>query len=266
MGNYAYALGLFSVRKSLEQNMPGTLMQVKSIGYEGVEFFGELRWKPEEVKEALDAAGLSLVGWHTRWADLQPDRFEDTVAYFQTIGNQHVIVPSLPGGMLATRESCIETAGKFNELAVKLAVFGMRIGYHNHASEMPFFTESTDCPFTVFFDNTDPSVIVQMDNGNALSGNGPGLLSLLRRYAGRYTTIHLKPFSQGKGAVDKMEGFETMIGEDDIPWMDFMYLCRTAGGVQWYVVEYESEKMYSEFEGVSLNLEALVKMEAEGRL
>jgi len=264
MSKNRFALGLYSVRKSLSEDMPGTLKTVAELGYEGVEFFGGFTHEAEVVKKALLNTGLAIAGWHTPWSEVQPERISETIAYFKTIGNKNVIIPGLPAGMLATRDACIETAGKFNAIAAELDKHGMRIGYHNHESELPFFPGTPDCPFTVFFDHTDPSVIVQMDNGNALCGRGAGVLSLLRRYPNRYRTVHLKPYSFEKGAVEHAAGFETMIGEDDIPWMDFMNLCKTVGGTEWFIVEYESEKMYPELEGVERSLKALKEMEASG--
>jgi sugar phosphate isomerase/epimerase len=56
-----------------------------------------------------------------------------------------------------------------------------------------------------------------------------------------------------------------MIGEDDVPWHKFMTMCREIGGTEWYIVEYESIELYPEFEGVEKCLQALKKMEAEGK-
>lgn len=264
MGKYKFAVGLFSVRKELAKDMAGTLKKVKAMGYEGVEFFGGFTQEASVVRKALEDSGATICGWHTQWSDVQEDRFESTVAYFKTIGNKNVIIPGLPHGMLSTREACIDTALQFNKIAAKLAKHGMRLGYHNHAAELPFFPGTDECAYTAFFDKTDPSIIVQMDNGNALSGRGADILGLLRRYPNRYTTIHLKPYSLEKGAVENEAGFETMIGEDDIPWKDFMHICLSTGGTEWFIVEYESEKMYPELEGVRRSLQALIDMESKG--
>jgi len=255
---------MYSVRKGLAVDMEGTLKAVAAMGYEGVEFYGSLQHDAANLRRVLRETGLSLVGWHTQWSALQGESLMETIAYFEAIGNRNVIVPGLPAGMLATQAACRETAQLFNDLAVRLGAHGMRIGYHNHASELVFFEGTAMCPFTEFFDHTDSSVIVQMDNGNALSGRGPGVLSLLRRYPGRYRTVHLKPYSIEKGAIQQAEGFETMIGEDDIPWMDFLYLCNTLGGTEWFIVEFESEKLYPELEGVERNLKALLSMQEKG--
>ncbi len=266
MSKYRFAVGLYSVRNELSKDLAGTLKKVKSMGYEGVEFFGALTYNAEDVTKALQESNLEIVGWHTPWDAVQEGKFDETVAFFKAIGNKNVIIPGLPEGMLATKESCLETAEKFNAISKKLAAQGMRIGYHNHATEMPFFKGTSECPFTVFFDTTNPEVIVQMDNGNALSGGGPGLISLLKRYPNRYKTIHLKPYSIEKGAVTTNDGFETMIGEDDIPWMEFMYICSKTGGTEWFIVEYESEKMYPELEGIDKSLQALLDMEKSGMI
>lgn len=266
MGKYQYGVELYSVKDELERDMPGTLQAVRKMGYTGVEFFGSLRWPAAEVRAALDQAGLVCCGWHTSWNDVQDDRFAATVAYFKTIGNPYVIIPGLPHEMTENRDASIRTAGLFNQVARKLAEHGMKLGYHNHAGELPFYPGTAECPFTVFFDHTDPSIIVQMDNGHIINGRGFGILSLLRRYPGRYTTVHLKPYSLDKGAVNPNDGYNTMIGEDDVPWMDFMHFCRTKGGTEWYIVEYESASMHPELVGVDICLKVLEAMEEKGEI
>jgi sugar phosphate isomerase/epimerase len=68
-----------------------------------------------------------------------------------------------------------------------------------------------------------------------------------------------------KGSENPHDGYLTMIGEDDVPWSQFMTMCRETGGTKWYIVEYESIELYPEFEGVEKCLQALKKMEAEGK-
>ncbi|MDR1439756.1 MAG: sugar phosphate isomerase/epimerase [Clostridiales bacterium] len=266
MGKYRYGVELYSVKGELAKDMPGTLRAMKGMGYEGVEFFGEFKHTAAEVKEALDAANLACCGWHTPWSYVQDDKLESTADYFAAIGNQYVIVPGMPDELTATPEKAKQTAALYNAIAAKLSKRGMSIGYHNHASELHFYAGSTACPFTALFDNTDPSVVVQMDNGHVVNGRGFGLLSLLRRYPGRYKTVHLKPYSLDKGAVDAENGYNTMIGEDDVPWLDFMRICSASGGTQWFIVEYESAAMYPELDGVDQCIKALKKMESKGEI
>ncbi len=259
MGKYRYAVELFSVRNELSKDLFGTLKAIKEMGYEGVEFAGNFQYTAEEVKKALDETGLVCCGWHTPWNYLQDDMIEDTIKYFKTVGNPNAVIPGLPHEMTDSRDKWLQNAEAFNKIAKKLGAEGIKLGYHNHSEEVQPY-ETGDCAFTVLFDNTDPSVFVQMDNGNLLSGNGPlSMLDLLRRYPNRYTTVHLKPYSF-------KDSFATMIGEDDVPWAEFMPLCKEIGGTDWYIVEYECIERYPELEGVDRCIKALKEMESKGTI
>jgi sugar phosphate isomerase/epimerase len=113
-------------------------------------------------------------------------------------------------------------------------------------------------PFTVFFDSTDPAIVVQMDNGNALSGGGD-VMAVMRRYPGRARSVHLKPYSKERGSAP-------IIGEDDNDWAAFMQWCRESGGTEHYIVEYENDQAHPQMEGVDLCLKALREMEKSGRI
>ena len=52
------ALQLYSVRNELQKDFPGTLAQVKEMGYDGVELAGLCGYSPEQVKKMCEEAGL----------------------------------------------------------------------------------------------------------------------------------------------------------------------------------------------------------------
>jgi len=191
------------------------------------------------------------VGYHTPWANVQDGKLEATIRYFRDIGNKYVIIPSLPAECTGSIEAWKRTAEQFNALSKRLKDEGMILGYHNHDTE--FRVIDGQIPFTVFFDNTDPAVVVQIDNGNALSG-GADVMALLRKYPGRARSVHLKPWS-------KTGGYAPIIGKDDIDWKEFLYWCRDKGGTEHYIVEYEDEKAHPQIEGVDLCIKALKEME-----
>lgn len=257
---YRYAVELYSVRGELEKDLMGTLERVRDMGYEAVEFFGEFRHPARVIKEALDKTGLICCGWHTPWTYVQDDRFDETVAYFKEIGNQNVIIPGLPRELTNSKEAWLKIAGEFNRLSEKLKRHGMRIGYHNHASEFAYM--DGEQPFHILFSNTVPDVIVQVDNGHVLRGGGD-VMAAITPYPGRAKSVHLKPYKLGCENLN--DGYDTMIGEDDVPWTEFMTWCLKHGGTEWFIVEYESEKLYTPFEGIEKCLKVLKKMEAEGR-
>ncbi len=244
-------LELYSVREDLAEDLYGTLEKVKKIGYTGVEFFGEFTHTAEEIADALNKTGLVCCGWHTPWHYVQDDKLADTIAYNKTIGNKYVIVPGLPHELTKTKEGWLSVAKKFNELTKVLKAEGMVTGYHNHHTEFIPFPDGT-LPYYLLFDNTEKDVVVELDNGNALKGDGK-IYDIPVRYPGRMTTVHLKPYSF-------TNGFDTMMGEDDIDLPKFVSLCQEYSNTDWFIVEYESKKLYAPMDGVELCFKRMTEL------
>jgi len=253
---FEYSVQLYSVRDVIKQDPMGVLSKLKSMGFTGVEGFGDFIFSASDVNYGLSNAGLKMVGYHTSWQSVQDDKLASTISYYKSINNKHVIVPSLPDECINTIDAWKRTADKFNAISKVLSDEGMHLGYHNHQKE--FKELEGQIPYTVFFDNTDPAVFMQMDNGNAMAG-GADVMALLKKYPGRARTVHLKPYSLSKG-------FDPVIGEDDIDWKEFLHWCRDHGGTVHYIVEYEEDKVHPQLEGVELCIKALKEMEAAGKI
>ena len=79
----AYPLGLplgmqlYSVRTMLPKDFAGTLKQVGALGYTEVEAAGFYDHTPDEVKAAMQAAGLSCVSAHYPLGALKPQTRRD---------------------------------------------------------------------------------------------------------------------------------------------------------------------------------------------
>jgi sugar phosphate isomerase/epimerase len=113
------------------------------------------------------------------------ERFSETVSFNREIGNRHLIVPGLPAESHSL-DGWIRAAELFNKLADRLRPFRIRLGYHNHSIE--FQPVENQIPWDAFFSRTQPSVIMQLDLGNArLAGADP--IAWLRRYPGRAWSI-----------------------------------------------------------------------------
>jgi len=255
------ALELYSVRNELKADTAGTLHAVAEMGYDGVEFAGMPNNSAEELKGLLDATGLVCCGWHTPLALVQPDKLDQTIAFNQTLGNNKIIIPGIPAELRQTHADWLKLADFFNELADKLAPHGMVTGYHNHHVEFTPLANGTpngETAWDAFFRNTKSSVIMQLDNGNALMG-GANPIQILMDYPGRAVTVHLKPYTQGTDPTDHEAAFRPIIGQDSVPWQDFFSACETVGGTEWYIVEYESDA-YPPLEAVARCINALRKM------
>ncbi len=248
MARIPIALQLYSVREDCAKDLPGTLKAVAEMGYEGVEFAGFYDRTAEELKAMLDDLGLKVAGAHIGIDTLLPEQFEQTVEFHQALGNKFLIVPGLPEQYRDSADAWRRTADLFNEIAEKLKPYGMRTGYHNHTIE--FQPIDGEIPWDIFFSNTVPEVVMQVDTGNALHG-GADPVPYLEKYPGRAATVHLKEYS---ATNDK-----AIIGEGDVRWDDVFRICETTGGTEWYIVEQETYA-YPPLECVRRCLENLKKM------
>jgi sugar phosphate isomerase/epimerase len=225
------AAQVFPVAEALDKDMRGTLKQLKEAGYDAVEFFGGLRYAAQDVKRALDDADLQIAGWHTPWEYLAPEFIHSTISYNQVLGNQFLVVPWRPDEVLETQESCLKFAAELTWIADKLAMYGMVTGYHNHAKEFAPTKDTGELPWDIIAMNTPATVIMQNDIGNGMSGGGD-MMALLKKYPGRGTTVHVKPFSN--------ESRDTFFDDPNcvINWDDYFNVCRNEAGVRWYIIEY----------------------------
>lgn len=245
------ALELYSVRDLYREDFEACLKKTAELGYTGVECFGAPSLPAERVVKALQANRLTLVGWHIPLESMEGDAFDETMRYFNAVGCTRAVIPHAPDANFATREAVLSFAERLNAIHKRAGQGGVRLGYHNHATEFIPLEDGT-LPWVLLMDHTN--LIAQLDNGNALSSGTPGLNmnEMVARWPGRAVTVHLKPYSQSKG-------FDTMIGEDDIDWANFLYAAEHTGGAQWLIVEYEAE-VYGQFEGAAECIHALERL------
>ena len=162
------ALQLYSVRHEFSADMPGTLAAVARMGYSAVEFAGPPQHSAAALKTELNELGLACCGWHVPFNLVQDDELDTTIAFHHALGNDKLIIPGIPEELRQSRDDWLKLAEFTNRLAARLAAEGMRTGYHNHFHE--FLPLDGETPWDTFFGNTDPSVIMQFDTGNAIFG------------------------------------------------------------------------------------------------
>jgi sugar phosphate isomerase/epimerase len=236
-------LQLYSLRDQCKTDLPGMLVQVSKIGYKGVEFAGYHGRNAKELRTMLDDNGLVACGTHTPYESVLADKLQETIEFNQTVGNKFLIVPWMTG---KTKQEWLDKAKLFNDLAVKVKPHGMFVGYHAHSHDFEKF--DGESAWDLFFGNTRPQVIMQLDTSNCCEG-GADPVAVLKKYPGRARSIHIKANGGGPDAV---------IGEDKVNWPEVFAWCESKGGTQWYVLEHESSK--DPLTAVRRSYEALKKM------
>ncbi|MDF2685959.1 MAG: Sugar phosphate isomerase/epimerase [Clostridia bacterium] len=256
MSKIPVALELYSVREELSKDLEGTLKAVKSYGYEAVEFAGyPHQYSAERIAKALKDNDLYCCSWHVPIEAFADDKIEETIKYHKAAGNKFLIVPWVPEKQLESYETIKKTGEMFNKISEKLAVHDMYTGYHNHNAEFKALPDSPLTAWSALRECTNDNFIMQMDTGNALSGDADVNKEILSA-KGRCQIIHLKPYSL-------KTGYATLIGTDDIDYKTIMPFCKKEGKTMIYVIEYECKELYSELEGVKLCYEGLMNNYAD---
>jgi len=240
---------LWCVRKQLATDVPGTLGALAAAGFDAVELENAFGRPGAEWRRHLDAAGLKACGFHHTLADLQGDRLASTVEFNQAIGNRNLIIRSLAPDVYKSGDLLKRTAEAVNEAAGKAKPHGMRVGYHNHFAD--FNRIDGEYWWNLFADQTTKDVILQLDTGNASELTGVSLVDLIRRNAGRTVTMHVKPYSKRDP--------NAYIGADELDWPGIMTAAESAGGLEWYIIEYEREGV-PPLESLKANLESFRRL------
>jgi sugar phosphate isomerase/epimerase len=222
-------LELYSVRTLIPKDFPGTIEKIGKMGYQGVEFAGYHGWdrKPQELRKLLDDNGLKCCGTHTALPTLEGDELKKTAELHTILGNKFLICPSLSAKDAA---GWLDLAKKFNDISARAKEFGMLVGYHSHPGDFKKYDGKTS--WEIFFDNTVPAVVHQLDTGNTMEGGGDPL-TLIKKYPGRTKTTHIKEFGGPPTAA---------LGEGKIDWKTLLAAYESVGGTEWYIVEYEHDK------------------------
>jgi sugar phosphate isomerase/epimerase len=198
-------LQLYSVRDVLPKDYEGTLKQLSSIGYQEVEAAGFFGRTPNEVKHAMEQAGLRCVSAHYPLSQLLP-KMDETVQFGKDLGLHYIVcaAPMLkdpsrvkdPGSRSARESMTLDdwhwNAEQFNRIGEKVNAAGMRFAYHNHTPE--FRSENGIMFYDELLKSTDPAkVTFELDCGwAAVARQNPA--ELLSRNPTRFSMLHVKDF------------------------------------------------------------------------
>jgi sugar phosphate isomerase/epimerase len=247
-------LQLYSVRDLLPKDFAGTLKALGGLGYREVEAAGYYDHSVDEVKKALDDAGLKLVSAHYTSDDLHK-QFDQIVAFNQALGVRTLIC-SMPAFKDPARLDAIPArdrinaytlddwrwnADQFNQYGDKLHAAGMKFGYHNHYME--FKEIDGIAPFAELLRLTDPKkVTMEMDCGWVVVGGGDPV-EYLTKYPTRISILHVKDFKRPDPASGRRNGRATELGQGYIDYGPIFTAAAKGGHVTHCFVEQEGFDM-----------------------
>ncbi|MDE2653804.1 MAG: sugar phosphate isomerase/epimerase [Gemmatimonadetes bacterium] len=220
---------LYTVRALMSEDVAGTLDAVAAIGYREVEFAGYFGHSPNEVRQWLDAAGLTSPATHVGIPELTGTGLEASMETAHTLGQRWLVLPSLPGDM-QTADGYREAAEILNTAGAAAGEADLRIGYHNHAFEFDTVGEDGETGYDLLLQHLDPSLVDLEIDFHWTAAGGVDSAALLRDNPGRFPLCHLKDMSTDGRMAD--------VGAGVIDWAAIFALSETAG-LRHYFVEHD---------------------------
>jgi sugar phosphate isomerase/epimerase len=242
------ALQLYTVRDAAKKDLEGTLKKAYDMGWRYVQWSGMPNLPADQIRAALDKAGLKCIACHTSIEAFEKN-FDEQVSFWKTVGNKDVA----PGGMMkdCTKdlESWLKGCKRLDELGAKLRGVGMRLSFHNHAHEFEKFPNDPRTKHQILMDSTKPeNLCAELDIAWACAA-GVDVPAYIRSLKGRIPVVHAKdvlneaaPAKPAKGAKGDGKKHTLMpLGQGQVPWKD-VFAAGKAAGVEWYIYEQDNGK------------------------
>ena len=186
------SVGTYSFGMGSPLDTAGKLKKAAEMGCWGIELLeGDLALSDEALKAALADAPINLVSIHARMTD--PEKFGAMCARLAPLGLKLAVVPGLD---FCDREETLDAAAILNKLGAIAKPYGIKVCYHNHTSEFYPDPETGKPLHEILVEATDPeTVFIQLDVGWATAA-GVDVPAYLRKYEGRFASIHVKECSR----------------------------------------------------------------------
>lgn len=185
------AVILYTVRDEAAADLPGTLRQIKALGYDGVELCGFYGHTATEVKAMLDEVGLQAPSAHVNIMEMLADP-DKTFADYALVGCKYVAVPHVLEDRRVGGALFEQNIKDIAFLAQKAKEHGIQLLYHNHDFE--FEKVGDEFYIDYLYRTVGPDLLhCEFDTcWVKVAGQDPA--AYLRKYAGRCPVVHLKDF------------------------------------------------------------------------
>ncbi|WP_052310643.1 sugar phosphate isomerase/epimerase family protein [Granulicella mallensis] len=233
---FPIGLQLYSVGDDLQKDVPGTLRQIRALGYERVETAGFAGLTAKAFRTQLDQAQLVCPSTHlpVGSSELGP-LFEDA----HVVGARYVVSSALfskSGDQ--TFDDYRTMADRLNDLGRKAKAAGLQYAYHNHNFEFRKL-DGDRIGYDVLLKHTDPELVAfELDCGWIVAA-GFSPIEYFSQYSGRYRMLHIKDFVATKGPStslakeERPQGAE--LGRGHIHYKPILLAAANAGIHDYYV-------------------------------
>lgn len=259
--NETLGLQLYTVRDDMKKDPLSTLQQLSKMGYKNVEhanytdrkFYG---YTVTEFKKILDDLGLKMLSGHTvmdktDWDEAKKgftDKWKYTIDDAASAGQHYVISPWLDESLRKNYDDLVSFLDLFNKCGELCKKSGMKFGYHNHDFEFKYSINNMQV-YDIIMQHTDPQLVFhQMDIGN-MYGAGGRADELIKKYPGRFLSMHVKNEIKSSSAGEMNDGYEsTVLNKGLLDIKSILDLAKKSGGTTLFIIEQESYQNKSPLE------------------
>jgi sugar phosphate isomerase/epimerase len=238
--SFEIGLELYSLRREMATDVPGTLSRARAMGFREVEVPGYYGLKVTEFRKALDGAALQATALVAQWDQLQQG-ISSVANDLAILGASWAILPWIPHGDRFERSDAERAATRMNAWAADFEKAGYHFAYHPHGYEFQPAPEGT--LFDVLASKTEPAVNFEMDTF-WIAWPGQDCVRLLNKYPHRFRLLHLKDLK--KGVTGNLSGSapdtdSVAIGDGVIPWAEVLSTARRQGCEKFYIEDESPE-------------------------
>ena len=258
------AIHLFSLRNTMPNDVEGTLIALKKMGYDGVEFAGFYGKTPQEMRELCDKVGLIPLSSHIPFPSIR-DELERHIADSVALGVKYVGISYMHLDYHKGGEKHEGVYESLKEISARFAEKGIKLLYHNHNFEMCEF-EGKRLHDWLFEALTPEELQPELDTGWLELEVGEAE-RYIRKFKDRCDIVHVKSY-YGKDGFDALvhspieqkprDAFDFCnyeLGRLDIP---AIVNASVDSGAKWLVVEQDRmDEGLTELESAKINIDVL---------
>lgn len=233
--SFDVGLELYSLRREIAADLPGTLAEVRGMGFREVEVPQYYGLTVTEFRKALDRAQLQASARVAQWDELEKG-IGPVASDLAVLGAGWAILPWIPHGDRFERSDAQNAVARMNEWAAEFEKAGFRFAYHPHGYEFQPAPEGT--LFDLLATKTDPAVSFEMDTF-WIAWPGQDCVRLLKKYPHRFRLLHLKDLKKDAGAGNLSgtapDEDSVAVGDGVIPWAEVLSAARQQGCEKYYI-------------------------------
>lgn len=251
MKKIKYAAALYPIFNEFTAHPYSVLNELKQMGYDGIEFYGNIGIPAIELKKMLKDVGLENAGSQVSWKYLQKESLEKVIEYHSVLQTKNIIIAALGGPWESGHKISENTVSKWlehikyiYELENIFKKYEFQLMYHTHGYDFSEKIENKITSFELMSKELKNIIQFEIDIGSCIEGN-KNPIDIFHDLEYNIKSLHCRPYS-----LQFKE--EVLFGDqqDMVPWKQIK-TCLEKMPLEWLVIEPECKTLGTPMECMS---------------